>query len=50
MKGSIYFQDRPDNDTFPLAHFFYMWNEGLCAHKQIPYQQPFAAAYPKETA
>ena len=34
--------------TFPLARFFYMWHEGLCAHKQIPYQQPFVAAYPKE--
>ena len=35
--------------TFPLARFFYMWYEGLCAHKQVPYQQPFVAAYPKET-
>lgn len=35
--------------TFPLARFFYMWHEGLCAHKQVPYQQPFVAAYPKES-
>ena len=33
---------------FPLGRFFDMWREGACAKKQIPYEQPFVIAYPKE--
>ena len=34
--------------TFPLGRFFGMWREGPCAGKDVPYQQPFVAAWPKE--
>lgn len=33
---------------FPLGRFFDMWREGPCAKKQVPYEQPFVIAYPKE--
>ena len=35
--------------TYPLGRFFGMWREGPCAEKTIPYQQPFVAAWPKES-
>ena len=28
----------------PLGRFFYMWREGICAHKSNPYEQPFVVA------
>lgn len=34
--------------TFPLGRFFGMWREGPCAEKDVPYQQPFVAAWPKD--
>ena len=34
--------------TFPLGRFFGMWREGPCAGKDVPYQQPFVAAWPKD--
>ena len=33
--------------TYPLGRFFGMWREGPCAGKDVPYQQPFVAAWPK---
>ena len=33
--------------TYPLGRFFGMWREGPCAGKDMPYQQPFVAAWPK---
>ena len=34
--------------TYPLGRFFGMWREGPCAGKNVPYQQPFVAAWPKD--
>lgn len=34
--------------TYPLGRFFGMWREGPCAEKNVPYQQPYVAAWPKE--
>ena len=34
--------------TFPLGRFFGMWREGPCTGKNVPYQQPFVAAWPKD--
>ena len=31
--------------VFPLGRFFDMWREGPCAQKEVPYEQPFAAAW-----
>lgn len=28
----------------PFGRFFYMWREGICAHKSNPYEQPFVVA------
>ncbi len=33
--------------VFPLGRFFDMWREGPCAQKEVPYEQPFVAAWPK---
>ncbi len=33
--------------TYPLGRFFGMWREGPCSGKNVPYQQPFVAAWPK---
>ena len=33
--------------TYPLGRFFGMWREGPCTGKNVPYQQPFVAAWPK---
>lgn len=30
---------------FPLGRFFYMWREGVCAGKEIPYEQVFVKAW-----
>ena len=32
---------------FPLGRFFDMWREGVCAGKEIPYEQPFVRATPQ---
>ncbi|MBQ7501193.1 hypothetical protein IJT93_00560 [bacterium] len=32
---------------YPYGRFFDMWREGKCADKQVPYEQPFVVAYPK---
>lgn len=29
----------------PFGRFFYMWREGPCAQKDVPYEQPFVVAY-----
>ena len=34
--------------TYPLGRFFGMWREGPCAGKNVPYQQPFVVAWPKD--
>ena len=31
--------------TVPFGRFFYMWREGVCAEKEVPYEQPFVAVY-----
>ena len=33
--------------TFSLGRFFDMWREGVCAGKDVPYEQPFVKAWPK---
>lgn len=33
--------------VFPFGRFFDMWREGVCAQKEVPYEQPFVAAWPK---
>ena len=33
--------------VFPFGRFFNMWREGVCAQKDVPYEQPFVAAWPK---
>ena len=33
--------------TFPYSRFFEMWREGVCAQKDVPYEQPFVAAWPQ---
>ena len=32
----------------PFGRFFYMWREGICAHKSNPYEQPFVVAKVKK--
>jgi hypothetical protein len=34
--------------VFPFGRFFGMWREGPCAQKDVPYEQPFVTAWPKE--
>ena len=34
--------------TYPLERFFGMWRAGPWAGKNVPYQQPFVDARPKE--
>ena len=29
----------------PFGRFFYMWREGPCAEKEVPYEQPFVVVY-----
>ncbi len=31
----------------PFGRFFYMWREGPCAQKDVPYEQPFIVVYGK---
>ena len=33
---------------FPLGRFFYMWREGPCTEKLIPYEQAFVTARPSD--
>lgn len=33
--------------TYPLSRFYYMWREGICAQKEVDYEQPFVTVYPK---
>lgn len=32
--------------TYPLSRLFYLWREGPCANKALPYEQPFVAVKP----
>ena len=32
--------------TVPFGRFFYMWREGPCAEKDVPYEQPYVVARP----
>jgi len=32
--------------TYPFGRFFDMWREGICAQKDVPYEQPFVCACP----
>lgn len=33
---------------FPFGRFFDMWREGVCAQKDVPYEQPFVTAWPQD--
>ena len=33
---------------FPFGRFFDMWYEGACVQKEVPYEQPFVAAWPQD--
>lgn len=33
--------------VYPFGRFFDMWREGVCAQKDVPYEQPFVAAWPQ---
>lgn len=33
--------------VYPFGRFYDMWREGVCAQKDVPYEQPFVAAWPQ---